>query len=472
MEVTRQYWTVGSIGLFLAIWGVIVAEPLVFLGSGAVAAWLLIRQYRFVRAATRARSALTVDVTTPRQVSAEETYQLSLEAALEQSLPLTIDVSVLPPVGASGEPVSTELTAGDQHAVSQTMIGWPVAGSFAIDEIRATFTDDDGLFCQSVDLGMELTVQVNPRAPRDIHVGKGGKPIAAGLGDDEAGHFGISTELAEVREYVPGEAVRQIDWKATARLDHPHVKEFEEGTDRETLLFFDHRSMMADGRPGARKLDYARQLAVALVDQARERENALGYYAVGDEGLTATVSPAARIDSWTAIRKRLLAVTPTGSRGTADKQVSTTARTVARLDSDDSPFGRTLTPFFEARRTDRQQLDLLPLYQAVATANFSSNALVHTVVVTDDTDRIELRKTVKYARQNGDHVTVFLTPTVLFETADFTDLDRAYDRYVDFEEFRRELAGIDRVDAFEVGPDDRLSAVLSTGQERRARGSK
>ncbi|MFC7019236.1 MULTISPECIES: hypothetical protein [Haloarcula] len=62
---------------------------------------------------------------------------------------------------------------------------------------------------------------------------------------------------------------------------------------------------------------------------------------------------------------------------------------------------------------------------------------------------------------------VFLTPSVLYDLDTLGDLDDAYRRYTAFEEFRRELAALERVSAFEVGPSDRLSAVLSAGNQRR-----
>src|SRR5579863_4671776 len=37
---------------------------------------------------------------------------------------------------------------------------------------------------------------------------------------------GLGMEFAEVREYVPGDEVRWIDWNVTARMGHPYVKKF------------------------------------------------------------------------------------------------------------------------------------------------------------------------------------------------------------------------------------------------------
>src|SRR5260370_41954675 len=37
---------------------------------------------------------------------------------------------------------------------------------------------------------------------------------------------GMGMEFAEVREYVPGDEIRWIDWNVTARMGHPYVKKF------------------------------------------------------------------------------------------------------------------------------------------------------------------------------------------------------------------------------------------------------
>ncbi|MDR9382613.1 MAG: DUF58 domain-containing protein, partial [Natronomonas sp.] len=85
----------------------------------------------------------------------------------------------------------------------------------------------------------------------------------------------------------------------------------------------------------------------------------------------------------------------------------------------------------------------------------------------DDTARAELREAAKLGANEGAGVVVFMTPSVLFERDGLVDLDTAYDEYVDFEEFRRELSRIDGVSAFEVAPSDRIEAVLTAGRRRR-----
>jgi uncharacterized protein (DUF58 family) len=52
------------------------------------------------------------------------------------------------------------------------------------------------------------------------------RPLAAHLGGDERSLMrGPGMELAELREYQPGDDVRHIDWNTTARADRPFVRE-------------------------------------------------------------------------------------------------------------------------------------------------------------------------------------------------------------------------------------------------------
>lgn len=43
---------------------------------------------------------------------------------------------------------------------------------------------------------------------------------------------GRGMEFAEIREYVPGDDIRAIDWKVTARYNHPFVREYTEERDQ------------------------------------------------------------------------------------------------------------------------------------------------------------------------------------------------------------------------------------------------
>lgn len=50
---------------------------------------------------------------------------------------------------------------------------------------------------------------------------------------------GRGIEFSEVKEYIPGDDIRAIDWKVTARMNKPFVKEFIEERDLTLYVVFD-----------------------------------------------------------------------------------------------------------------------------------------------------------------------------------------------------------------------------------------
>jgi len=68
------------------------------------------------------------------------------------------------------------------------------------------------------------------------------------VADSLAGHYhsvfkGRGMDFDEVREYVPGDEVRTIDWNVTARAARPFVKKFAE--ERELTLLRAHPAISA-----------------------------------------------------------------------------------------------------------------------------------------------------------------------------------------------------------------------------------
>ncbi len=64
---------------------------------------------------------------------------------------------------------------------------------------------------------------------------------------------GRGLNFEEIRDYRPGDDVRSIDWKVTARLRKPHVRVFNEERDRQGLLVVDQRLSMFFGSKLAMK---------------------------------------------------------------------------------------------------------------------------------------------------------------------------------------------------------------------------
>lgn len=474
MRPTRRAWAAAGLALLLAILAVVLARPLLLAGTATVGAWLLARQYRFWRALSRTVDALAVEqAPATASLHTGTTAPVTLAADLDApaSVPLALEAGV-PAAAACDERLAVRLAPGETTARRTAEVAWPVAGRHAFAPVE--LTADGGPFRETLSVGPTPTVVVEPRGPRRVHVGAGGDRVAAAHGDHAAGRSDAGLVPAEVREYVPGDTAATIDWKATARLGTPHVREYEAETDRPTTLVVDHRGGRSLGPPRETQLDYLREVALAVAASARRLGDPLGAVTVDAAGPTTRLEPASGPNHYARVRRELLTLEP----GETDARRSAGAAAQPTLDAaptpfvaDDAPgtaaFERTLAPFLGSRRpATRLDADAAPLVAAVraATARGADGGWI--ALFADDSDPAELREAVRVARAAGYAVTAFLAPTALFEPGALADAEATYGRYVAFERVRRDLDRLDRVRALEVAPGDRLASVLAAGRDR------
>ncbi|MFP8956799.1 DUF58 domain-containing protein [Natrialbaceae archaeon A-CW3] len=503
MQLTHRSWGYVVLVIVLAILGATFARPILFAGSVLIGAWVLARQAHFLQTLLEMADGLTVYQWPERSsLRTGDESSVTLAARLDEPMALSLDIEAgIPTAAVPNEPVTVELAPHEQEARRTVSVSWPVTGRhhFENASVRAT----NGLFVETVTDGQQPTVTVEPRGPRNVHVGEGGDRFAIASGEHRTGRLGSGLEPAELREYVPGETVSRIDWKATARLGKPHVRKYEAETQRRTLLVVDHRSTMSMGPPGETKLEYLREVALGTASSAYQLSDPMGVITVGDDGVTARHDISASTERYPLIRRTLLELEPTGGpdgasireseptqslpdlvgeagavtvnapgssssrSGLRSQRTATPAeqrRVLADLSGDDSTFATRLEPFYRAQRTYRKTIESEPLYGALRGELATESGRIWVVIFTDDSNLEELYEAVTLARSRGHDVLLVLAPTVLFEPMGVDQVERVYDRYHDFEEHRRSFARMDGVTAVEVAPGDRLSTVLSTGR--------
>jgi len=84
------------------------------------------------------------------------------------------------------------------------------------------------------------------------------------VGNSESVFKGRGVEFEEVRPYVPGDEVRDLDWNVTARLGAPYVKRFVEEREITVALVVDVSGSMRFGTAGAEKRELAAELCAVL----------------------------------------------------------------------------------------------------------------------------------------------------------------------------------------------------------------
>jgi uncharacterized protein (DUF58 family) len=78
------------------------------------------------------------------------------------------------------------------------------------------------------------------------------------------GPLGLGTEFESIRDYEPDDDIRQVNWRATERLQRPMSNQFRVEQDREVMLLIDSGRLMAAPLGDRTRLDAAVDAAVAV----------------------------------------------------------------------------------------------------------------------------------------------------------------------------------------------------------------
>ncbi|MFD5827538.1 DUF58 domain-containing protein [Lentzea sp. NPDC060358] len=138
----------------------------------------------------------------------------------------------------------------------------PVRGRMPVGPLVLSRTDPFGLARSSLTVGGAVTLWVHPRShpalartggfPRHHHEGRSNDRLRGSL------------DLRELREYLPGDQVRDIHWKATARAGRLMVKESADPDQPRLTVVLDTRAAVL----GAPAFEEAVDVAASLLRSA------------------------------------------------------------------------------------------------------------------------------------------------------------------------------------------------------------
>ncbi len=103
---------------------------------------------------------------------------------------------------------------------------------------------------------------------RQIQI-RSGKVVSDVLAGEYHSVFkGRGMEFEDVREYFPGDDVRNIDWNVTARMNHPYVKNFKEERELTVMLLVDISASSGFGTIGFSKANIIAKICATLAFSA------------------------------------------------------------------------------------------------------------------------------------------------------------------------------------------------------------
>jgi uncharacterized protein (DUF58 family) len=132
-----------------------------------------------------------------------------------------------------------------------------------------------------VDLGDLLALRYRPlgdsRLPGHVLSPHGGTRLSR--------ERGRGIDFSEVRPYYPGDDIRTIDWRVTARKARPHTKVFREERERHTLLVVDQTQSMFFGSRIRLKSVAAAECAARVAWRAIRQNDRVGGLIIGNDAV-------------------------------------------------------------------------------------------------------------------------------------------------------------------------------------------
>jgi uncharacterized protein (DUF58 family) len=94
---------------------------------------------------------------------------------------------------------------------------------------------------------------------------------------------GRGLNFEEIRAYLPGDDIRTIDWKITARIGEPHIRVYTEERDRPAILVLDQRLSMFFGSRRSLKSVVAAELSAVGAWRVLDAGDRVGAVLFNDE---------------------------------------------------------------------------------------------------------------------------------------------------------------------------------------------
>ena len=257
--------------LTLRGWLVLIAVPVLYVG-GELSGFALARALAGLAAGALV-AALVATSRRPQVTVTREVYPDRVESGQPAMALLQVHNPAL-----RRQPgfTATDLFAGHEHDVAvrdlaarssathRYQLPTEQRGVYPVGPLRLERRDPLGLVRSRVVAGDVMLLRVHPRRypvrtvkvgwPRHHYDGPGSRDPLAG-----------STQLRQIREYVPGDEVRHVHWKAVARTGTLMVREYTDPAEPRFTIVLDDRPDVLDAPQFEQAVEVAASLGYAAV---------------------------------------------------------------------------------------------------------------------------------------------------------------------------------------------------------------
>ncbi|SMC27075.1 Uncharacterized conserved protein, DUF58 family, contains vWF domain [Andreprevotia lacus DSM 23236] len=185
--------------------------------------------------------------------------------------------------GQEGLPHPSTLSAG-QFVRFVYRVQPQARGDHRFGRLEARVASPLGLWWRRAWLGAETPVKVFPDfAPVLKRSLLAADRLVPQAGVIRRRRRGEGTDFHQLRDYREGDALRAIDWKATARLRKPISREYQEERDQQIIFLLDCGRRMQAQDGDTSHFDHALNAMLVLAWLAQKQGDAIGLYTFGGE---------------------------------------------------------------------------------------------------------------------------------------------------------------------------------------------
>jgi uncharacterized protein (DUF58 family) len=198
------------------------------------------------------------------------------------------------------------------------------------------------------------------------------------------GPLGLGTEFESIRDYQPDDDIRQVNWRASARLGRPMSNQWRVEQDREVMCVVDAGRLMGAPIRGRTRLDAAVDVVAAIAAVADEIGDRCGVI-VFDDRIRRHLRPTR--NGGTAVVRSIFDIEPSS----ADSDYELAFRTI---DSGKRAFVLVLTDLIElaAAQPLAEAMSIMARRHAVAVGT-AQDPDIEEAVATDPADLTDLHRT-------------------------------------------------------------------------------
>jgi uncharacterized protein (DUF58 family) len=176
-------------------------------------------------------------------------------------------------------------TLAERQPLVPARRGHETAGAFVVDSMGPLGL---GLRRCTIALPWEVTVYpplVTPRLQASV-----ARALRRALGQRAVRRLGEGRMFESLREWVPGDDVRHIDWKATARRRKVIARQYEAERRQQVMLILDAGRLLTADVGGVARMDYVVRAALELAYAAAQHDDDVGVMVFAD-GVQHYVAP-------------------------------------------------------------------------------------------------------------------------------------------------------------------------------------